>query len=62
MENKKEKDRGLSQDRQRVAGGQEWELDYMTKKFNVSADMVKQAVEAVGNSRDKVEEYLSSKN
>ena len=46
------------QDRTRVAGGQDWEMSYMTQKFNVSKEQVEQAVKAVGNSRERVEEYL----
>jgi hypothetical protein len=46
------------QDRSRVAGGEKWEVSYMTHKFNVSAREVDAAIKAVGNSREKVEEYL----
>jgi hypothetical protein len=46
------------QDRTRVAGGQDWEVSYMTQKYNVSKQEVEDAVKAVGNSREKVEEYL----
>jgi hypothetical protein len=46
------------QDRTRVSGGQDWEVSYMTQKYNVSKQQVEEAVKAVGNSREKVEEYL----
>lgn len=49
-------------DRQRVAAGQDWEINYMKDKFNVSSQQVAGAVRAVGNSRKKIEEYLSNKN
>jgi len=58
MENQN-KNRG--QDRDRVGGGQDWEINYMTQKFNVSAEKVKEAVEKVGNSREEVESYLSKR-
>lgn len=47
-----------NRDRQRVAGGEEYEVNYLAQKLNVSADEVKKAIEQVGNSREKVEEYL----
>jgi hypothetical protein len=53
--------RGRNLDRKKVAGGQEWEVAYMREKFNVSSQQVTGAVKAVGNSREKVEEYLKSK-
>lgn len=62
MANQNEKDRGRGQDRDRVAAGQEWEVNYMTQKFNVTAEQVREAVEKVGNSRNKIEEFLASRN
>lgn len=53
--------RGRTQDRSRVAEGQEWEIAYMREKFKVSSQQVSGAIRAVGNSRDKVEEYLKSR-
>ena len=50
-----------SQDRNRVAGDEEWEVRYMIQKFNVTKEEVEKAVQAVGNNRDKVEEYLRKK-
>jgi len=49
-------------DRKRVAGNQDWEISYMKEKFHVSSQQVSGAVKAVGNSRERVEEYLRSKN
>jgi len=51
------KDRG-PQDRSRVAMGEDYEVDYWTGKFGVSRERLQQAVEAVGNSADAVEQYL----
>lgn len=48
-------------DRQRVAGGQTWEVRYMAEKFNVSSQQVTGAIRAVGNGRKDVEAYLKNK-
>ena len=55
---KKTTTRGRSQDRSKVAGGQEHEVNYEKEKMNVSGKEVKQAVKSAGNSRKKVEEKL----
>ena len=52
-------DRNIGSDRQRVAGGQDHEVQYLADKMNCSTEEVEAAIKAVGNSRDKVEEYLS---
>lgn len=49
------------QDRQRVAANENWEVSYMREKFGVTTLQVEEAVKAVGNSREKVEEYLKKK-
>ena len=56
---KKESQRGRSQDRTRVAGGQDHEIRYEKEKMGVSGKEVKQAVRPEGNSRKKVEKKLS---
>ena len=48
-------------DRSRVSGSEEYELRHIAEKFNVSTQEVERAIEAVGNSREKVEEYLRSR-
>jgi len=45
-------------DRSRVSGSEEYEIQYLAEKLNVSADEIKNAIEKVGNSREKIEEYL----
>jgi hypothetical protein len=50
--------RGRKQDRARVAGGQNYELRYESKKSGRSAAAVKKAVKKVGNSRKRVEKRL----
>lgn len=56
------KDLTDGRDRQRVAGNQEYEVSYLAEKLNVPAEEVRRAIEQVGNSREKVEEYLRSGN
>jgi hypothetical protein len=50
--------RGRKQDRARVAGGQDYELRYESKKTGKSAAAVKKAVKKVGNTRKRVEKRL----
>lgn len=50
--------RGRSQDRKRVAGGQEHEVRYEAKKTGKSKEEVKRAVKRVGPSRKEVEKAL----
>jgi Protein of unknown function (DUF3606) len=51
--------RGRTQDRKRVAGGQDYEVRYEAKKTATSKKRVKRAVKKVGNSRRKVERELN---
>ena len=57
---KKQTVRGRKQDRARVAGGQDYEVAYETKKTRKSAASVKKAVKKVGNSRKQVERQLGT--
>ncbi|WP_141340649.1 DUF3606 domain-containing protein [Bradyrhizobium sp. USDA 3458] len=50
--------RGRKQDRARVAGGQDYEVQYEAKKSGKSAPAVKKSVKKVGNSRKRVEKRL----
>jgi Protein of unknown function (DUF3606) len=54
----KQSARGRSQDRKRVAGGQDYEVAYEAKKTGRSKGAVKKAVKKVGSSREKVERRL----
>ncbi|NMN06737.1 MULTISPECIES: DUF3606 domain-containing protein [unclassified Novosphingobium] len=45
-------------DRSRIALGEEYEVRYWTEKFGVSRDQLAEAVKAVGNSVDAVEQHL----
>lgn len=56
-----ETSRGRSQDRAKVAGGQDHEVRYESEKTGKSKDQVKAAVKSAGNSRDAVEKKLGSK-
>ena len=55
---KKQTTRGRKQDRSRVAGGQDYEVQYEARKSGRSASAVKKAVRKVGNTRKKVEKRL----
>ena len=46
------------QDSSRIAMGEDYEVRYWTDRFGVSKDRLQAAVDAVGNSADRVEEYL----
>jgi hypothetical protein len=50
--------RGTSADRKRIAGGQDYEVSYESRKTGASKTEVKKAVKEVGNSRRKVESRL----
>jgi len=58
---KKKTARGRRQDRERVAGGQDYEVRYERTKTGRSAASVKKAVKKVGNSRKRVEKKLGRK-
>ena len=45
-------------DRSKVAGGQEHEVNYESRKTGASKEEVKNAVQSAGNSRKKVEKKL----
>lgn len=45
-------------DRSRVSGSEDYELQHIAEKLNVSTEEVRRAIEKVGSSREKVEEYL----
>jgi hypothetical protein len=45
-------------DRSRVSGAEDYELQHLAEKLNVSTEEVRHAVEQVGNSRERIEEFL----
>lgn len=49
------------QDASRIAIGEDYEVEYWSKKFNVSGNELAAAVKAVGDSADAVERHLKSK-
>jgi hypothetical protein len=51
--------RGRSQDRKRVAGGQDWEVRYEAKT-GTTKSAVKRATKRAGPSRKKVEKQLGA--
>ena len=50
--------RGRTQDRAKVAGGQDHEVKYEVHKTGASKQEVKSAVKSAGNSRKSVEQKL----
>ena len=55
-----DKTKNDARDRNQVAGNEDYELDYIANKHGVSREQVEEAIKAVGNDRDKVEQYLTS--
>jgi hypothetical protein len=55
---KKQTARGRKQDRARVAGGQDYEVNYESKKTRRSKSAVKKAVKKVGNTHNRLEKRL----
>jgi predicted DNA-binding protein YlxM (UPF0122 family) len=53
-----DKDLRDGRDRSRVSGSEDYELQHLADKLNVSTDEVRRAIEQVGNSREKLEEFL----
>ena len=56
---KKQTARSRKQDRARVAGGQDYEVQYEAMKMRRSKPAVKKAVKKVGNTRRKVGRRLA---
>lgn len=54
-----DKTKNDARDRNQVAGDEEYEVDYIAKKHGVSREQVEEAIKAVGNNRNKIEEYLT---
>ena len=54
--------RGRSQDRSKVAGGQDYEVNYEKNKMNTRSDEIKKAIKQEGNSRKKIEKNLKTRN
>jgi hypothetical protein len=50
--------RGRGQDRSKVAGEQDYEVNYESRKTGTSRASVKRAVKSAGNSRKTVEKRL----
>lgn len=55
------KDQRDGRDRSRVSANENYEVQHIAEKFKVSAEEVRKAIEQVGNSREKIEEFLNRK-
>lgn len=53
-----DKNKTDARDRNRVAGNEDYEINYLAKELGVSADQVRRAIKAVGNDRAKINDYL----
>ncbi len=49
------------QDSSRIAMGEDYEVQYWTKKFGVSRDVLADAVESVGTSAQAVADFLGKR-
>jgi len=56
-----DKNKQDGRDRSRVSGSEDYELQHIAEKLNVSTEEVRKAIEQVGNSREKIEEYLRTR-
>jgi hypothetical protein len=55
------KDLRHGRDRDRVSSSQPYEVSYLSEKFGVEKEIVKDAIKACGGSRDRIEEYLTER-
>lgn len=55
------KDLKGQQDRDRVAGGEDYEVNYIAGELGVTAEEVREAIKAIGNDREKITQYLQGK-
>jgi predicted DNA-binding protein YlxM (UPF0122 family) len=53
-----DKNKTDGRDRSRVSGSEDYELQHIAEQLNVSREEVRRAIEQVGNSREKIEEFL----
>ncbi|RYE52780.1 MAG: DUF3606 domain-containing protein [Sphingobacteriales bacterium] len=56
-----DKNKQDGRDDSRIDANDSSELNYAAEQFGVSIDRIREAIEKVGNSRDKVGEYLKSR-
>jgi predicted DNA-binding protein YlxM (UPF0122 family) len=58
MDNKNARE---GRDRSRVAGNEQYEVQHIAEKFNVSPEEVRKLIKEVGNDRKTLEERLSAR-
>jgi Protein of unknown function (DUF3606) len=47
--------RGRNQDRERVAAGQEYEVEYFARKHGISAEQARELIKEHGNNRETLD-------
>lgn len=55
-----DKNKKGAQDRARVSGNEDFEIDYLVKKHHVTRAEVEAAIKVAGNRRQDVEAYLAN--
>jgi hypothetical protein len=58
---KDDKSKQDGRDDSKIDGNDTSEIAYAAKEFGVTAAKIKEAIEAVGNTRSEVEQYLKEK-
>jgi len=56
-----DKNKQDGRDRERVAGNEDYEVNYVAKKYGVTADEVRDAIVKVGNDRKEIEAYFEGR-
>jgi uncharacterized protein DUF3606 len=49
-------------DRSKVSGSEDYELDYLAKKYGMTRQQARDLVKRVGNNRDKLDEAAKNAN
>ncbi|HTG55815.1 MAG TPA: DUF3606 domain-containing protein [Niabella sp.] len=49
-----------NRDRNQVAGGESYEVNYIAGKHGIIREQVEEVIKVVGNERDKIEAHLAS--
>ncbi|REA63060.1 DUF3606 domain-containing protein [Dyadobacter luteus] len=50
-----------NRDRSKVSASEDYEINYIVKKMGVTVEQVREAIENVGNHRERIEGFLANK-